>query len=73
MQHRGITVPEQIPSSALVRIPRTIVWRLVRPYLDSMLRQLSEQNAALVSDLAATNHRISWLEEQLEKASGGAR
>lgn len=50
-------------------LPRRIVWGLMRPYIDSAVRQLAEQNASLKSDLIATNNRISWLEEKLEEAT----
>jgi formylmethanofuran dehydrogenase subunit A len=71
VQHRGVTIPESFPRGGpLVRIPRRLAWLVVRPYLDSMLRQLTEEIASLRSDLIATNNRISWLEDERDKARG---
>ena len=70
MEYRGVSIPETIPSSRVVRFPRRIVWGLARPYFDSLLRQLTEENAALKTDLLATNNRISALEDRLSAAVG---
>jgi hypothetical protein len=50
----------------------------MRPYIDELVRQTAERTAELHdecailrSDLLATNHRITWLEDQLAQAKAG--
>lgn len=73
MEHRGVSIPENVPSSAVVRLPRRIVWGLTRPYFDAMLRALAEENAILKTDLLASNNRISALEDRLSALSAGKK
>ncbi len=77
MQHGTYDLPESHPGrTGITTLGRRLVWRLARPYFDDLVRQtaertaeLSDECAILRSDLLATNHRISWLEEQLAAAT----
>ena len=82
MQYGSYVIPESYPTrrGALGSLGRRIVWALARPYIDDLVRQVAERTAELSdecailrSDLIATNHRISWLEEQLAAAEKSGR
>lgn len=75
MELPGYSIPEKFPTrlGVLVSLPRRIVWKLVRPYIESFLQQqvelerrLFSETAAMRKDIMATNYRVTWVEGEVE-------